>query len=89
MSEERWNILFCECEHGGDLEYYESVLRQCGAKVVASQMVSENDETGQVLVRLAKKSKREFLDKLRASEVIDFVEGMRHVVDQTGEWQHE
>ena len=77
MSKERWNIMFCECEHDGDLENYASTLRNCGAEVLGSRMVSEDDETGEVLVTVDKKGKRAFLDKLRASEVIGFVEGMR------------
>lgn len=76
MDKEKWEIVFCECEHGGDLEHYASVLRQCGAEVVDSRMVSEDDETGKVLVTLDKSEKRTFLDKLRASEVIGFIENM-------------
>ena len=69
--------MFSECEHGGDLDNYASALRNCGAEVLESRMVSEDDETGQVLVTVDKIGKRIFLDKLRASEVIGFVEGMR------------
>ena len=77
MDKEKWNIVFGECEHGGDLDNYASELSDCGAEVLESRMISEDDETGKVLVALAKEGKREFLDKLRASDVIGFVEAMR------------
>ncbi|MCK5844010.1 MAG: hypothetical protein KAG97_04825 [Victivallales bacterium] len=76
MNQEKWNIVFGECEHGGDLDHYASALKECGADVFESRMLSSEEETGVVGVVVDKDGKRGFLDKLRASEVVGFIEAM-------------
>ena len=77
MVKEIWELEFGECEHGGDLERYAARLEECGAEVLESVILHEEDETGKVVVALERKDKRSFLDKLRADEVVGFVTAMR------------
>ena len=77
MDKEIWELEFGECEHGGDLESYAAKLAECGAEVLESLIVSEEEETGKIVVALAEKAKRSFLDNLRADEVIGFVASIR------------
>ena len=77
MNKEIWEVEFGECEHGGDLECYAAQLAECGAEVLESLMLSEEDETGKVVVAVESGLKRSFLDKLQADEVVGFVTSIR------------
>lgn len=81
MSKEKWDILFSECEHEGDLEHYASEISKCGINVVGQRLDPYEYETGiiSVVVPVDSTFKEEFGMKIGQSDIAGFIEGREFI----------
>lgn len=64
-------VTFCECEHDGDLDNYLGDIRDCGGKVLSSN-VDSDEETGTVVFEV--EDKPAFVEKFKQTDAWQFLD---------------
>lgn len=63
-------LTFYECEHEGDLDNYADDVRECGGKVIDSE-INEDAEIGRLTVQV--EDKATFLAKFKETDAAQFL----------------